>query len=474
MNFETVVGIEIHVEMKTKSKMFSLAPISFGLKPNTEVVPFDMAFPGTMPRVNKEAVRNAIRVSNALHMHIDQEIWFDRKNYFYADLPKGFQITQQARPIGSEGYLTINVNGENKQIGIERLHMEEDTCMQHHFSDYTLVDYNRAGIPLIEIVSKPEIRSGEEARKYVEKIREIVTFSNVSDGKMEEGSLRCDVNVSIRPFGSDKFGTKVEIKNLNSIANVEKAIDFEARRQSELLLLGKEVEQETRRYDEAKKETVLMRKKTDAADYKYFTEPNIPPIRLSDEFVKDAIDTCPELYDQKLERFLNNYGLNDVDAKIILTSVDMADFYDEAAKFTNLYQPLANFIISDVNGYLNKNNIAIKNFKVKPEFISELVELLQSKKINSSQGKQIFEKLVKENKSPLIIQKELGAVLISDENEIHKLVLEVLDANPTLRDDFKAGKTRTQGFVMGQIMKKTGGKVNPAIANKFILEELKK
>ena len=474
MNFETVVGIEIHVEMKTKSKMFSLAPISFGLKPNTEVVPFDMAFPGTMPRVNKEAVRNAIRVSNALHMHIDQEIWFDRKNYFYADLPKGFQITQQARPIGSEGYLTINVNGENKQIGIERLHMEEDTCMQHHFSDYTLVDYNRAGIPLIEIVSKPEIRSGEEARKYVEKIREIVTFSNVSDGKMEEGSLRCDVNVSIRPFGSEKFGTKVEIKNLKSIANVEKAIDFEARRQSELLLLGKEVEQETRRYDEAKKETVLMRKKTDAADYKYFTEPNIPPIRLSDEFVKDAIDTCPELYDQKLERFLNSYGLNDVDAKIILTSVDMADFYDEAAKFTKLYQPLANFIISDVNGYLNKNNIAIKDFIVEPKFISELVELLQSKKINSSQGKQIFEKLVKENKSPLIIQKELGAVLISDENEIHKLVLEVLDANPTLRDDFKAGKTRTQGFVMGQIMKKTGGKVNPAIANKFILEELKK
>ena len=474
MNFETIVGIEIHVEMKTKSKMFSLAPISFGLKPNTEVVAFDMAFPGTMPRVNKEAVKNAIRVSNALHMSIDQEIWFDRKNYFYSDLPKGFQITQQARPIGSEGYLVINVNGKDKKIGIERLHMEEDTCMQHHFSDYTLLDYNRAGIPLIEIVSKPEIRSGEEARKYVEKIREIVTFSNVSDGKMEEGSLRCDVNVSIRPYGSDKFGTKVEIKNLNSIANVEKAIDFEAKRQSELLLLGQEVEQETRRYDEAKKETVLMRKKTDAADYKYFTEPNIPPIKLSDEFVKDAINTCPELYDQKLERFLNNYGLNEVDAKIILTSVDMANYYDEAAKFTKLYQPLANFMISDVNGYLNKNAISILDFKVEPKFISELVELLQSKKINSSQGKQIFEKLVKENKSPSIIQKEVGAVLINDEDEIHKLVLEVIEANPTLRDDFKAGKTRAQGFVMGQIMKKTGGKVNPGIANKIILEELKK
>lgn len=474
MNFETIVGIEIHVEMKTKSKMFSLAPISFGLKPNTEVVAFDMAFPGTMPRVNKEAVRNAIRVSNALHMAIDPEIWFDRKNYFYSDLPKGFQITQQARPIGSDGYLVINVNGKDKKIGIERLHMEEDTCMQHHFSDYTLLDYNRAGIPLIEIVSKPEIRSGEEARKYVEKIREIVTFSNVSDGKMEEGSLRCDVNVSIRPYGSDKFGTKVEIKNLNSIANVEKAIDFEAKRQSELLLLGQEVEQETRRYDEAKKETVLMRKKTDAADYKYFTEPNIPPIRLSLDFIQDAIDTCPELYDQKLERFLKNYGLNEVDAKIILTSVDMANYYDEAAKFTKLYQPLANFMISDVNGYLNKNAISILDFKVEPKFISELVELLQSKKINSSQGKQIFEKLVKENKSPLIIQKEVGAVLINDEDEIHKLVLEVIEANPTLRDDFKAGKTRAQGFVMGQIMKKTGGKVNPGIANKIILEELKK
>ena len=474
MNFETIVGIEIHVEMKTKSKMFSLAPIGFGLTPNSEVVAFDMAFPGTMPRVNKEAVKNAIRVSNALRMSIDQEIWFDRKNYFYSDLPKGFQITQQARPIGSEGYLIINVNGKDKKIGIERLHMEEDTCMQHHFSDYTLLDYNRAGIPLIEIVSKPEIRSGEEARKYVEKIREIVTFSNVSDGKMEEGSLRCDVNVSIRPYGSDKFGTKVEIKNLNSIANVEKAIDFEAKRQSELLLLGKEVEQETRRYDEAKKETVLMRKKTDAADYKYFTEPNIPPIKLSDEFVKDAIDTCPELYDQKLERFLNNYGLNEVDAKIILTSVDMANYYDEAAKFTKLYQPLANFMISDVNGYLNKNAISILDFKVEPKFISELVELLQSKKINSSQGKQIFEKLVKENKSPSLIQKEVGAVLINDEDKIHELVLEVLEANPTLRDDFKAGKTRAQGFVMGQIMKKTGGKVNPGIANKIILDELKK
>lgn len=474
MNFETIVGIEIHVEMKTKSKMFSLAPIQFGAIPNTCVAPLDMAFPGTMPRVNKQAVINAIRVSNALHMTIDQELWFDRKNYFYSDLPKGFQITQQFRPIGSEGYLEIAVDGKKKKIGVERLHMEEDTCMQHHFSDYSLLDYNRAGIPLIEIVSKPEMRSGEEARKYVEKIREIVTFSNVSDGKMEEGSLRCDVNVSVRPYGSTKFGTKVEVKNLNSIANVEKAIDFETKRQSMLLLTGQKVEQETRRFDESKKETVLMRKKTDAADYKYFTEPNIVPIKLSDEFVKNAIETCPELYDQKLNRFLTSYGLNEVDTKIILANVDFADYYDEVAKNTKLYQQAANFLISDVNGYLNKNNLTIKEFKVDAKNIAELVELIHSKEINSTQGKDIFAELIKTNKSPKEIQKSMGATLVSGEDEIRKLVLEVLDQNPTLRDDYKAGKTRTQGFVMGQLMRKTQGKANPAVANKIILEELQK
>ena len=393
MNFEAIIGLEIHVEMKTKSKMFSLAPINFGEEPNTEVTLLDLAFPGTMPRVNKEAVKNAIRVCNALHMNIDHELWFDRKNYFYSDLPKGYQITQQKRPIGSEGYLEIEVDGKKKKLEIERLHMEEDTCMQHHFSDYTLLDYNRAGIPLIEIVSKPVMRSGEEARKYVEKIREIVTFSNVSDGKMEEGSLRCDVNISIRPYGSDKFGTKVEVKNLNSISNIEKAIDFEIKRQSRLLLLGEEIQQETRRFDESKKETVLMRVKTDAVDYKYFTEPNIPPIKIDDEFIKDAIDTCPELYDSKLNRYLNDYKINDVDAKILLNSVEFADYFDKIASFSNSYQNIANFLISIVQRYLNKENISIKDFKVEPKYIAELVELLKSKQINSTQGNEIFNEL---------------------------------------------------------------------------------
>lgn len=474
MNFEAIIGLEIHVEMKTKSKMFSSAPINFSDEPNTDVALLDMAFPGTMPIVNKEAVRNAIRICNALHMEIDHELWFDRKNYFYSDLPKGYQITQQFRPIGKEGYLEIEINNQKKKIEIERLHMEEDTCKQLHFLDFTLLDYNRAGIPLIEIVSKPVLRSGEEARKYVDKIRELVTFSNVSDGKMEEGSLRCDVNISLRPYGIDKFGTKVEIKNLNSIANIEKAIDYEIKRQSELILLGKEILQETRRFDEAKKETVLMRVKTDAVDYKYFTEPNILPIHISDEFIKDAIDTCPELYDAKLNRFINDYKLDEVDAKILINNQGFADFFEKICTFSNNYINISKFIISDIMGYLNKNQLTIDEFKVDYKNIAEMVDLLKSNEINSSQGKEIFMVLVKENKSPYKIKEELGFSLINDDDLIRKIVIDTLNSNSSLKDDFRAGKTRVQGFIMGQIMKQLKGKVNPSVANKIILEELNK
>ncbi len=474
MNFEAIIGLEIHVEMKTKSKMFSSAPINFSDAPNTDVALLDMAFPGTMPVVNKEAVRNAIRMCNALHMNIDHELWFDRKNYFYSDLPKGYQITQQARPIGSEGYLEIEIDGKTRKIGIERLHMEEDTCKQLHYSNYTLLDYNRAGIPLIEIVSKPEMHTGEEAKKYVDKIRELVTFSGVSDGKMEEGSLRCDVNVSIRPYGETKFGTKVEIKNLNSIANIEKAIDFEIKRQSEILLLGQDVRQETRRFDESKKETILMRVKTDAVDYKYFTEPNIVPIKIDDAFIKNAIDTCPELYDHKLNRFIKDYKLDIVDAKILLNNIEIADFFEKVCTFSKNTVAICKFIISDVLGYLNKNNITIKGFKVEPKFIAEIVDLLKTGEINSSQGKDIFNKVIKENKSPLIIKKESNVSLISDEGTIRNMVNEILSSNTTLKADFKAGKDRVKGFVMGNLMKQTHGKINPNIANKIILEELMK
>ena len=291
MNFEAIIGLELHVEMKTKSKLFSSAPVSFGAEPNTKTLPFDMAFPGSMPILNKQAVINAIRVCNALNMTIDDELWFDRKNYFYSDLPKGYQITQQRRPIGSNGYLVADGN----KINIERLHLEEDTCKQLHSGNYTYLDFNRAGVPLLEIVSKPEIRNGKEAMTFVEKIRSIVTFLDVSNGKMEEGSLRCDVNISLRPIGQKSFGTKVEIKNLNSLANIQKAIDYEIKRQESLLLSGGHVKQETRRFDETTKKTVLMRVKTDEIDYKCFTEPNILPLKLSKEFIETAIKTSPQL-----------------------------------------------------------------------------------------------------------------------------------------------------------------------------------
>lgn len=474
MNFEAVIGIEIHVEMKTKSKMFSSAPVRFGEEPNTLVSPVDMAFPGTMPVVNKQAVINAIRVSNALHMSIDNELWFDRKNYFYADLPKGFQITQDKRPIGREGYVIIKTSNGEKKIEIERLHMEEDTCKQLHLSTYSLLDYNRAGTPLIEIVSRPNIRSGEEAMKYVEQIKSIVQYSDVSDGKMEEGSLRCDVNVSIRPVGSEKFGTKVEIKNLNSTSNVEKAIEFEIDRQQQSLLAGIPIDQETRRFDEIRKETVLMRKKTDAVDYKYFTEPNITPIKLSDEFISEAIKSCPELASSKKVRYMQELGLNEYDADILLQDKEVANYFDKALQFRANSKLLANWIMVDIAAYLNKNNMAITALKLSPNHLAELVKMIEEGKISSKQAKDVFNRIVESDESPVDVANSLGLVQMSDEGAIRDLVLEVLKENSQSIEDYKNGKDRAVGFLVGQVMKKSHGKANPAMTSKMIVEELKK
>lgn len=474
MNFEAVIGIEIHVEMKTKSKMFSSAPVLFGAEPNTLVRPLDIAFPGTMPLVNKQAVINAIRVSNALHMSIDNELWFDRKNYFYSDLPKGFQITQDKRPIGRDGYVEIKTKNGIKRIEIERLHMEEDTCKQLHMSNYSLLDYNRAGTPLVEIVSRPNIRNGEEAMKYVEQIKSIVQFTDVSDGKMEEGSLRCDVNISLRPIGSEKFGTKVEIKNLNSLSNVEKAIEFEIIRQQKLLLAGIPVEQETRRFDEMRKETVLMRKKTDAVDYKYFTEPNITPIKLSDEFIKNAIETCPELASSKRNRYINDLKLSEYDADIILQDKAVSEYFDETIKYNANPKLLVNWIMVDIASYLNKNNYSISDLKLSPEHLSDLVKLISEGKISSKQAKDVFLDIVETNASPIDVANKLGIVQMSDENAIMDLVIEALNENPQAIEDFKNGKDRAVGFLVGQIMKKSRGKANPAMTSKLVIQELKK
>jgi len=471
MEFEAVIGLEIHVEMKTISKMFSSAPVTFGDDPNTQLMPLDMAFPGTMPVVNKQAVINAIRVSNALHMSIDKELWFDRKNYFYSDLPKGFQITQQFRPIGSTGYLTIEVDGKEKRINVERLHMEEDTCKQLHSWDCSLVDYNRAGIPLIEIVSCPDMRSGEEAMKYAEKIRSIVSFLDVSDGKMEEGSLRCDVNISIREKGATKFGTKVEIKNLNSFQNIKKAIDFEITRQAALIECGIPVVQETRRFDEGSQETVLMRVKTDAVDYKYFTEPNIVPIELSDEFVEEAIKTSPELADSKLARY-KEFGLSEYDSSLLISNKEISDYYDSVVKSGANPKLAANWVLVDVQAILNKYIISIKQFKVSPEKLGKLILMVEANKVSNKQARDIFAVMVENDKDPEEIASSLGASQMSNENELNEIIKKICDENPQSIVDFKAGKDRALGFLVGKVMQATKGKANPALTSKLVLEEI--
>ena len=473
MEFEAVIGLEIHVEMKTVSKMFSNGPVSYGEDPNTKVVLLDMAFPGTMPTVNKQAVINAIRVSHALHMDIDDIVMFERKNYFYSDLPKGYQITQQFRPIGSNGYLTIKLGEEEKRINIERLHMEEDTCKQLHSWDFSLLDYNRAGIPLIEIVSKPEMRSGEEAAKYVEKIRSIVSFLDVSDGKMEEGSLRCDVNISLREKGSEKFGTKVEIKNLNSLNNIKQAIDFEISRQSIILEFGGHIEQETRRFDEGSKETVLMRVKTDAVDYKYFTEPNIPPIKLSKEFIEEAINTSPELAEARLERY-EKLGLNEYDSSLLLANKEVSDYFDELVKTGANPKLAANWVIGDVQAQLNKNGISIKEFKISAPNLGKLIKIVESGKISNKQGRDVFAVMLESSEDPEAIIKKLGFEQVSDEAELLVIINELLDQNPQLVNEYNNGHDRVLGFFVGQIMKKTQGKANPGLTSKLLIHEIKR
>jgi len=474
MNFEAVIGLEIHVQMKTKSKMFSSGPASFSHAPNVNVAPFDMAFPGTMPVVNKQAVINAIRVANALHMTIDHTLYFDRKNYFYSDLPKGFQITQQERPIGRDGYLFVNTPSGKKKIGIERIHMEEDSCKQEHFGDYTLMDYNRAGTPLVEIVSNPEMSNGNEARQYAEAIRNIVLYSGTSDGKMEEGSLRVDTNVSIRPIGSKDFGTRVEVKNLNSFKSVELAIDYEIKRQSQIILSGKEVMKETRRFDEGSGKTILMRVKPDAVDYKYFCEPNITPIKLSDKFIKDAIETCPELYDSKMERYLAS-GLSKTDAEILLANPDTASFFETGMALVNSAKDFAHFVIVEINAYLNKNDIEIKDLPLKPEILAEIVRMQENGGLSHKQCASILEKVIAEGISPEEAKKKLKIeAQVKDESTIRAFVSDALDKNPQSIVDFKAGKDRALSFLVGQVMKASHGKVDASEVSRLLKEEIEK
>ena len=451
--------------MKTKSKMFSTAPVTFGDEPNTHVAPLDMAFPGALPLVNKQAVINAIRVCAALHMTIDNELWFDRKNYFYSDLPKGYQITQQNRPIGKNGYL---MSGD-KQIHIERLHLEEDTCKQLHLSDYSLLDFNRAGIPLLEIVTQPEIRSGEEAMRFAEKIRSIVTFLEVSDGKMEQGSLRCDVNVSIREKGQNYFGPKVEIKNLNSISNIQKAIDYEIHRQQDLVSKGIKIAQDTRRFDEKTKKTIPMRLKTDTIDYKIFVDANIVPIRLSQEFIDSTIKASPELAEIRLQRYLR-LGIKESQCSTLLASKELSDYFEEVLKTGADPILSANWVTVEVLTVLNKENIEIKDFTISPNKLGQLLNLIANKVITNKEARDLFNKMLICSDSPesLISKDEVS------EQQIISLIKETIDNNPQCIEDYKNGRDKVIGFIVGKVMKMTQGKANPSLTNRLVLEELKR
>lgn len=474
MKYEVIIGLEIHIETKTNTKMFSSASSLFDAPANSNVSVVDMAFPGTLPTVNKKAVQNAIMLGHALNMEIDDELHFDRKNYFYSDLPKGYQITQQRRPIGSNGYLDIYVNDTKKRIRIERIHMEEDTAKQIHLGEVTLIDYNRAGNPLVELVTEPDLRSADEAMAFVEAVREIVTFLEISDGKMEEGSLRCDVNISLRPVGVLKFGNKVEIKNMNSISNIGKAIETEIKRQSELLDKGLEVESETRRYDDAIKDTITMRKKDESVDYRYIPEGNILPISLSKEFVDTTIREMKELPSAKRERYFTAFKLNSHEVNILLQDKDLTSYFDEAATYVKNYKTLINWVIGEFSSYLNKEGKNAKSVELSPQNTAKLVNLIDNGTISNSQARELFAHIIETNEDPETKAKALNLVQVSDTDFILNVINEVINENLNVIDDIKAGKDRAMGFLVGQVMKKTKGKVNPALASKLMKQEIDK
>jgi aspartyl-tRNA(Asn)/glutamyl-tRNA(Gln) amidotransferase subunit B len=472
MEYNVTIGIEIHCQLKTDTKMFSGAPTSFGRKANTCVNEIDLGMPGTLPEVNKEAVKKAIMACTAFHMTIDPLVKFDRKNYYYSDLAKGFQITQQFHPIGRNGYVVINTPQGEKKIRIERIHMEEDTAKQYHLSKVSLLDFNRADTPLIEIVSKPDMTNGQEAEAYVEALRQTLYYIGVSDCKMEEGSMRCDVNVSIAPKGADHLGTKNEIKNINSISNIGKAVDYEVERQKKLLEAGDVVHQETRRFDDKTGTTILMRRKEGNVDYKFFPEPNIFPIRLDPKWIADIQAHMPELPEARRARYQKEYGLSDHDIDILIANKEMSEFFEETMKYARNAKAVCNWLLSDISAWLNKHEKTIDNCDLKPQNLAKLVSLIDAGEVSNAQAKKLVDDLMA-GKDPQKSAEEKGLRQVSDTGAIEKMVTEVLDANPQAIEDFKNGKDRAVGFLVGQVMKKSRGQANPGMVNKMVRDALK-
>ena len=476
MAYKAVIGLEFHCEMKSHTKVFSDAINGYSKKANENVRLIDVAFPGTLPMVNKECVKKAIKAAIILNCKIPEYMEFDRKNYFYPDLPKGYQITQFFNPVGTNGKITIDVNGKEKEVLIHDIHLEEDAASLDHLYDTSNIDYNRAGVPLLELVTEPCFNSAEEALAFLEHMRSVYQYADISDCDTKRGQIRADVNVSIMDEGSSELGIKVEVKNVNSFDGIKKTILYEIKRQSELKDAGKydEVIQETRRWDDETETTIHMRSKADAIDYKYFTDPNIPRFKISSELINEIKSSIPMLASERKEKYINEYGLSEYDATVLVKSKKIADYFEECVRLGCNPKSACNWITTKVLAEVNKEEeITIDDVFVKPDMIYELCKLIDDKKITNNQGKEVFAKMIEEHLIPLEIVKKYNMEVIEDEGLIDSLVDEVISENQKAIEDYHNGRTNMLDYMVGQVMKKSKGKANPVEAKNKLLEKIK-
>ena len=476
MEWETVIGLEVHVQLSTKSKLFSGTASQFGAEPNTQANIYDLALPGVLPVLNEEALKHAVKFGLAINASISKTSVFDRKNYFYPDLPKGYQISQLDFPTVGKGSLMINLeDGSEKVIGVTRAHMEEDAGKSLHedFHGMSGIDLNRAGTPLLEIVSEPDLRNAKEAVAYLKKLHSIILYLDISDAIMAQGSMRCDANVSIRPKGEIELGTRTEIKNINSFRFVEKAINYEVQRQQEVIQDGSRVVQETRLYDAELNETRSMRSKEVANDYRYFPEPDLLPIVIDQAFIDSIRETLPELPDAKKARFVKEFGLNDYDASVITNNRDMAEYFESVTRDSGDAKLAANWITGDLQALLNKNNWEITESPIQAYRLAQLIARIKDNTISGKIAKRIFEGMIEDSSSVDDIIEEAGLKQVTDSGEIEKLVDEVIDNNPDQVQQFKEGKQQVLSYLVGQAMKLSRGKANPNQVNQFLRDKLK-
>jgi len=474
MNYEAVIGLEVHAQLLTKSKIFCSCSTAFGAPPNTHTCPVCLGMPGVLPVLNQTVVEYALRMALAVNGRIAPTSIFARKNYFYPDLPKGYQISQFEQPLAEHGRLDITVNGLTRRIGIHRIHMEEDAGKLIHdeFNPVSYVDYNRTGVPLIEIVSEPDIRTPEEAAAYLKALRDILVYLEVCDGNMEEGSFRCDANVSIRPAGQIEFGTRAELKNMNSFRHVTRALEYEIRRQNAVLADGDRVIQETRLWNEAKGVTEAMRGKEESHDYRYFPDPDLIPVVISREWIEQVRRSLPELPAEKRRRFAADYELPEYDAEVLTSSRALADYFEEAVRSFHQPKALGNWIMSELLRLLNAEARPATDCPVSPGDLAALVRMIQEEKISGKIGKSVFEEMYRTGRDPAAVIKEKGLEVVRDADQLTALVDEVMAANPDQVADYRAGKEKLLGFFVGQIMKKTKGQADPKTLNALLKEKL--